>query len=295
MVKLIHRFKEISNQYKAIFCDLWGCLHDGQNSFPESLDALDRFRKQGGTVILLTNAPRPKKNVINFLNHLGITKKHFDDIITSGDATKSALLSGSFGKNVFHIGPNKNLCLFDTSSTLSTDTLEVDLVELQKASCIVCTGLKNDLIEKPSDYGSILAEGIKANLPMLCANPDIQVDYGEKRLWCAGALAAEYDKAGGKSVYFGKPYKPIYDLAIKNLQRFKPEIKASEILCIGDGIHTDIWGGINNKLPTLFVCGGLSRKETSLDGSALTPDIQKLKNFFSSEGVEPTASIWHLQ
>ncbi|MEE2774865.1 MAG: TIGR01459 family HAD-type hydrolase [Pseudomonadota bacterium] len=297
MSSIIENFQEISNKYKAIFCDLWGCLHDGTKSFPESLNALLDFRKNGGTVILLTNAPRPRQNVVAFIEHLGITNKYFDNLITSGDAARDALNKGAFGNRIFHIGPEKNLCLFDNASesNLKADTEEIKLVGLDSASCIVCTGLIDDLNEHPSDYNKVLEEGVNANLPMLCANPDIQVDYGERRLWCAGALAAAYAKFGGKTFYFGKPHQPIYDIALKAVKSINPEVKISEILCVGDGLHTDISGGIANNFPTLFVCGGLSREETSVDGFSSTLEGRKLSKFLLAEGVSPTTSMWHFQ
>ena len=286
MTQIINDFREISNNFRAIFCDLWGCLHNGKKSFPESLAALSSFRKAGGVVILLTNAPRPKTSVSQYINQLGISEDFYDDLITSGDAARFSFFSGKFGTQVFHIGPSRDLCFFDEMQENKINSVAVNLVEISEASCIVCTGLFNDRIEHPSDYKTILKEGVKRSLSLLCANPDIQVDYGKERLWCAGALAALYTEAGGSSIYFGKPHKPIYDLALTRIKQINPDIETHDVLCIGDGINTDILGGLESNMKTLFVCGGLSRDEISINRITDLPDEKKLKSFIKACGVK---------
>ena len=291
MVKIINDFQVISSKYEAVFCDLWGCIHNGKESFKDSIKALLRFRNRGGKVILLTNAPRPQLAIIDFLNQLKITKKYYDAIVTSGDATQLSLQSGNYGHDIFHIGPSRDLCIFDAGDNSVNDFNPINLVEIAKASCILCTGLFNDQIENPDDYKKIINQGVDKKLPLLCANPDIQVDYGHQRLWCAGAIANNYRKAGGKSIYFGKPHKAIYDLALKKLYDIDPTISKHKIICIGDGIKTDILGGNSMGLDTLFVSGGLADKETgTIDGSE-SPDKDKLKLFFQKANLFPTASI----
>lgn len=291
MVQIINNFSEIAQHYKAIFCDLWGCLHNGKKSFTKSLEALRSYKSNGGYVILLTNAPRPSEVVIKFLCKLGITEEFYDEIITSGDAAQFSLMSGDFGHNIYHIGPQRDLCFFERKHKPPC----IELVPIADASSIVCTGLFNDQVEQPSDYADIINEGVQNNLPLLCANPDIQVDYGNQRLWCAGAIAEHYTRAGGESIYFGKPHKPIYDTAIDKLQTFDPSIKKSEIICIGDGIFTDILGGISYGLDTLFVTGGLSGKETGTNNKARSPDETKLKKFLKKTKLTPTTSIGYLK
>ena len=295
MTNTIKCFSEIADRYKAMFCDLWGCLHNGQESFHTALAALHDFRQKGGYVVLLTNAPRPQKPVTKFLKQLGIHENYYDFIITSGDTTQRGLQSGKFGHDIFHIGPAHDLCFFDFKSGVNSSSKPINLVPISDASSIVCTGLFNDKTEEPSDYTEIISVGVKNNLPLLCANPDIQVDYGHKRLWCAGAIAAKYTEAGGQSIYFGKPHKPIYDTAIDKLQTFDPSIKKSEIICIGDGIFTDILGGISYGLDTLFVTGGLSGKETGTNNKARSPDEIKLKKFLKNTKLTPTTSIGYLK
>ena len=295
MAKIISDFNQISSKYKSVFCDLWGCLHNGKESFGKSLDALLNFKESGGVVILLTNAPRPSESVINQIEKLGITKHYFDGIVTSGDAAQLGLFSGQFGNNVFHIGAKRDLSFFDISHQLLPKPIDVNLVDMSRASSIVCTGLFNDLIEEPADYNQIISEGISRQLPLLCANPDIQVDYGKQRLWCAGAIAASYEKAGGTSLYFGKPYKPIYDLAVKKLHEVNPAVTKSEIICIGDGILTDIRGAISYSLDSLFVSGGLSGQDTGTTHREKSPNKGKLSKFLQKINITPTATIGYLR
>ena len=295
MVKIIENFNQIAHHYKAIFCDLWGCIHNGKVSFKKSLDALSNFRNNGGSVILLTNAPRPRAIVMQFLNGIGITEEFYDEIITSGDATQFSLQSGLFGANIYHIGPTRDLSIFDLDMKHSSENKTLNLVPISEASSIVCTGLFNDQTETPSDYAEIINIGIRHKLPLLCANPDIQVDFGHQRLWCAGAIAENYTKAGGTSIYFGKPHTPIYDLAILKLREINPSIVKSEIICVGDGILTDVPGGIAYGLDTLFVAGGLSGGETGVIGGTKHPDKEKLNVFLQKIKLAPTASIGYFQ
>jgi len=295
MVTIINDFNQISAKYKSVFCDLWGCLHNGKESFEKSLNALLTFKQSGGVVILLTNAPRPSEPVKNQIEKLGITKPYFDEIVTSGDAAQLGLFSGNFGSNVFHIGAKRDLSFFNINHDLISKPIDVNLVDISRSSSIVCTGLFNDLIEEPSDYDQIISEGIARQLPLLCANPDLQVDFGHQRLWCAGAIAARYEKAGGTSMYFGKPHKPIYDLALKKLHDIEPTITKSEIVCIGDGILTDIRGGLSYSLDTLFVSGGLSDQDTGTINGAKSPSKEKLTKFLQKMNIPPTATIGYLR
>jgi len=295
MGNIIKNFNQVAHNYKAIFCDLWGCIHNGRESFKEGLEALLQFRNKGGYVILVTNAPRPSNSVIGFLEKLDITNKFYDTIVTSGDTTKFSLQTGEFGYNIYHIGPTRDLCFFEPEHNLVSNYNKINLVSISKASSIVCTGLFNDQTEKPSDYADIIKFGVKNKLPLLCANPDIQVDYGDQRLWCAGAIAEDYTKAGGESLYFGKPHKPIYDLSMSKLYDFNPSISKKEIICIGDGLFTDIQGGISYGLDTLFVTGGLSSQDTGVINGIKSPNQNKLNELLQKFKLNPTMSIGYFQ
>ena len=245
-------------------------------------------------MMLMTNAPRPKAAVENHLKKMGITNLFFDDITTSGDAAQVSMFSGTVGYNVFHLGPNRDDSFFtDIPKGLNFDN-KIVRVPLKESEGIVCTGLFDDTRETPKDYVNIIAYGVNKGLKLLCVNPDIFVDVGLQRVWCAGGIAEAFSKAGGETIYCGKPHKDIYKLAYSKIKQFDPKGK-KKILCIGDGINTDILGGHNEKLDTLFVCGGLSSEKTGITENNDEPDPQKLYELTLEKNLHPTASIGFLQ
>ncbi len=291
MTQIIEKFSEISANYDAVFCDLWGCLHNGKTAFPDAVTALRDFVEQGGFVLLLTNSPRPKSSVAVQLDGLGVPRDIYQEIATSGDSARSALASGSYGTNVFHIGPERDMPFFASDDI--PDLAKINRVPLDQAESIVCTGLFDDQTETPEDYAAIFLEAKSRGLDLLCANPDIVVDHGDKRIYCAGALAKDYTERGGTSHYFGKPHPPIYDLARNRMTAALGRvIDPKRILCIGDGIGTDILGATYEDLDSLFISGGLAAEETATDPQ---PDAQKLTNFLQLHNQSPTATIGHLR
>jgi len=211
MTKVINNLSEISNQYKALFVDLWGCLHDGYKPFLEAVQALQTYRASGGLVILVTNAPRHSSSVEQQIKKIGIEPSSWDAIATSGDSARHAMFSGVVGRKVYFIGQPHDMNFFDLP-TSEGQFKNITLVPLKEADGIVCCGPFDPLIS-PSENLTDFEYARESGLKLLCANPDIVVDRGDTREWCAGALAAQYTKMGGKSLYFGKPHKPIYDLA----------------------------------------------------------------------------------
>lgn len=290
MTKIIENLSEISSNYNAMFVDLWGCLHDGYNPFFEATNALTDYRKKGGIVILVTNAPRHSKSVESQIDRIGINPSCWDAIATSGDSARFGLFSGLVGRKIYFIGQPHDLNFFDPPSYL-TKYDKIELVSLDQADGIVCCGPFNPLVPPDQNLNDLIS-GQKRGLKLLCANPDIVVDRGNKREWCAGALAAEYTKLGGKSLYFGKPHKPIYDLARKCLSDLGLTIPDHKILCVGDGILTDITGAINNKLDSLFISGGLASSETN---TKYQPDETMLKQFLKKENSSPDWTIGKLR
>lgn len=276
MTDLIDSLASISDRYDAVFCDLWGCLHNGKTAFPAAVAALRAFKAKGGTVLLLTNSPRPKSSVATQLLGMNVPTDCWHDIVSSGDAAQYALFSGAVGRRVHHIGAPKDLTFFtDISPDLAPLAAETAItrVPLAEAEGVVCTGLIDDLTETPDDYRATLL-AMKANgLPMLCANPDLIVDLGDRRLYCAGALAAAYEAMDGTALYFGKPHPPIYDLARRRLGLLTTN-PDPQILCIGDGVNTDVQGGLSEGLDTLFVTGGIAAHEFGPDAGA--PDKARL-------------------
>ncbi|NBZ88322.1 TIGR01459 family HAD-type hydrolase [Stagnihabitans tardus] len=286
MPRLIASLAEIAADYDAVFCDLWGCLHNGYTPFPGAVAALQAFRAQGGRVVLMTNAPRPRGAVAAQLDRMGVPRDAWDLIVTSGDATQLALFSGDYGTRVGFIGAEKDESFF-TDLPADLWAAKIERVAIPEAEVLLCTGLAQDLTETPEDYRLHLAQARNVGLTMLCANPDIIVDYGDKRLWCAGALAQAYEKLGGEALYFGKPHPPIYDLARRQLGLDDPRI-----LCIGDGLWTDVKGGFQEGLDTLYVTGGISAHEF---GPVDAPDPARLEAFLSREALPATYAIPTLQ
>ena len=294
MTTIIESINQFSKRYDVLFCDIWGCIHDGKFALPNALNALSDFRKNGGYVMLLTNAPRPKAAVKKHLKSMDITEEFFDDITTSGDAAQVSMLSGKVGYNIYHLGPKRDESFFtDLPKDIHFDQ-EIIRVSLEKSEGIVCTGLFDDTRETPKDYIHIINYGIKKELKLLCVNPDIFVDVGHHRVWCAGGIAKAYSTAGGGTIYCGKPHEDIYKLAYAKLKKFFPRKKA-KILCVGDGINTDILGGSNQNLDTLFICGGLSGDETGVAQGNEKPDPRKLNEFIRVNHLSPTASIGFLR
>ena len=294
MTKIIESLSEISDQYDAVFCDLWGCLHNGVRPFAAAVAALEAFRAKGGTVVLLTNSPRPTSGVIEQLDQLGVARDLYQAVASSGDAAIDALASGMFGKKVFHIGPARDAGFF---AAVSDDEFyggqNIERVPMEDAEGIVCTGLFDDNTETPADYREIILYGMNKGLKMLCANPDIFVDRGEQRIYCAGAIAQAYEEAGGDARYFGKPHAPVYELARRRLEDARGERVADDrILCIGDGVNTDVAGGIGEGMDTLFITGGLAATETGTDTQ---PDPQKLDAFLAERKLSPTAAMGFLR
>lgn len=289
MTKIINNLSAISNQYKALFVDLWGCLHDGYKPFLEAVHALQTYRANGGLVILVTNAPRHSSSVEQQIKKIGIEPSSWDAIATSGDSARHAMFSGVVGRKIYFIGQPHDMNFFDLP--LSEEKFEsITLVPLKEATGIVCCGPFDPLISPDknlSDFEYAKDKGLK----LLCANPDIVVDRGDTREWCAGALAAQYTKMGGKSLYFGKPHKPIYNLARLHLKNLDNSILDDEILCIGDGISTDIKGAIDEKLDSLFISGGLAAVET---GTNVKPDKKLLKKYLEVTKSNPTWVIGRL-
>jgi HAD superfamily hydrolase (TIGR01459 family) len=291
MTEIIASLSQISTRYDAVFCDLWGCLHNGKTPFPAAVAALQAFRAQGGRVVLLTNAPRPNSSIVKQLDDMGVPRDAWDLVVSSGDATQQALLSGAVGTRVYLIGALKDEPFFTDFSedlqSLAAQT-EIQRVALKDATGIVCTGLADDLTETPADYRATLLMGKTLDLPMLCANPDIIVDMGDKRLYCAGALAADYEEMGGTVMYFGKPHPPIYDLARRRLAAMGLRDDAG-ILCIGDGIGTDVQGAMGEGLDVLFVTGGIAAAEFGADSA--NPNKDLLEIWLSEKMLSPTFSI----
>jgi HAD superfamily hydrolase (TIGR01459 family) len=291
MTEILTRLEDAGPGYGVLYCDLWGCLHDGRRAFPAAVAALEAFRARGGVVVLVTNSPRPARDVTTQLDTLGAPRTCYDFVVSSGDAAQAAMAAGQFGRRVHHIGPERDLVFFLDDEGRPID---VERVPLEEAEGIVCTGLFDDRTETPEDYRATILHGKTKGLKLLCANPDIVVDVGDTRIWCAGAIAKAYEEAGGRSYYFGKPHPPIYALARRQLAALRGfEVPLDEILAVGDGIGTDVLGAMGEGIDALYITGGLAAAETGT--TAAGPDPERLRAFLGASRLAPRFAMAHLR
>ena len=291
MTKIIECFDDVASRYDAALVDLWGCLHNGYEPFAAAVKALRAYRARGGKVLLLTNSPRPRPSVIRQLDKIGVPHDVYDDIAASGDASQFSLAAGDVGTRVYHLGPERDRGFFQNLPHVSPKGRDIKIVPLQDATGIVCTGLFDDSTETPEDYRETFLYAKTKGLKLLCTNPDVMVDKGDHRIYCAGALAQAYADMGGTSLYFGKPHPPIYDLARSRLMALG-DVPDDRIIAIGDGINTDIRGAIAEDLDSLFITGGLAAAET---GTETQPDPAKLTQFLNAAQMSPTYAIGYLR
>ena len=291
---MIGTFSEISDKYTAVICDLWGCLHNGVRSFPEALKALEDFKASDGKVILVTNAPRPIANVEYQIASLGIKENHYNILLTSGELTSKYIKRISENKlSIFHIGGRQHHSIYKEMIQKEEITIEID--DVAQADLIVCTEPFSPSKDKLSDYKNTFNAAIDNHLTLLCANPDLVVDVGDKREMCAGSLASMYESMGGNVIYFGKPHNHIYQEAYSFLKEAR-ETKAESILCIGDGINTDIRGANNEKLDSLLVVGGLLKKKHLIErGESVFLDKEKLNQTIEDNEVQVDYAIKFFQ
>jgi HAD superfamily hydrolase (TIGR01459 family) len=288
IIRQIAGLSEISDRYDVILCDIWGVLHNGLTSFAPASDALVSFRGRGGVVVLITNAPRPSPPIKRQVLKLGVSPDAFDAVVTSGDVT-IGLMEEQAGDQVLHIGPERDLTLFEAA--LEGDGARLKLVSLEDAQYALCTGLRSDEIETLDDYQVELQAMRSRGMAMICANPDIVIHRGDTLIQCAGALARRYEDLGGSVIYAGKPYGPIYNRALALAERVRgAPIEKRRVLAIGDGMKTDILGASRAGLDVLFVTGGIHRslhKET-LESPADPIELQRL---YEENAVWPVAAI----
>jgi HAD superfamily hydrolase (TIGR01459 family) len=290
MTQIITALADISDRYDVAFVDLWGCMHDGVQAFPAAVAAMQAFRVRGGKVIFVTNAPRPRRAVQATFARFGIPDDAYDAIATSGDAARVALFQGAVGQKVWFMGEDQDLSFLEPPAIVE-NPVQITRVPLDQAEGIVCCGpfdrLADPAVNRP-DFLLARERGLK----LLCANPDLVVDRGGVREWCAGALAQLYDQMGGQSLYFGKPHPPIYDLARRRLGQLGLNPGDARIIAIGDGIATDIQGAMGEDLDSLFITGGLAAEETR---TADQPDPAALDAYLSGAMMSPTYAIGFLR
>jgi HAD superfamily hydrolase (TIGR01459 family) len=280
MPHLIAGLSELAPTYKAVLSDIWGVVHNGVEAFPAAIEALVKFRSGGGRVVLITNAPRPNGPIHAQLAALGVPRAAYDDLVTSGDVTRERLIVGA-ERRIAHIGPERDLSLYEG--------LEATVVDESEADIVVVTGLFDDYTEVPEDYRARLTAFAARDLPLVCANPDIVVERGDTLIWCAGALARLYEEIGGRVEMLGKPFPPIYDQAHRLLNAAAGyEVPFADILAIGDGLPTDVRGAHARGLDLLFVTGGIHAIDF---GDPHAPDIELVRERLLKEGFAAKAAM----
>jgi len=250
---LLHGLSEIAETYDALLCDVWGVVHNGRERFEEACAALSRFRAERGPVILISNAPRPASDVLPQLDALDVPRGAFSAMVTSGDATRALLAERAPGP-AWAIGPDRDAPLYEG--------LDLAFTGPEDAAFISCTGPTDDTVETPEDYRQRLTLCASRGLTMICANPDRVVQRGDQLVYCGGALADLYAGLDGPVVMAGKPYAPIYEMSLTEAAaHLGRPLERSRVLCIGDGVATDLGGAANQGLDALFIAHGIHAAE----------------------------------
>lgn len=237
----------------VVLSDIWGVVHNGLESFPEACEALHTYRSRGGTVILITNAPRPADSVQRQLRKLGVPDETYDAIVSSGDLTRLYVAEHP-GRKMFWLGPERDNSIYRGPDAVTAP--------LEEADYIVCTGLYDDETETAEDYRSMMLKARERKLTLVCANPDIVVERGDRLIYCAGAIAELYRELGGEVIFYGKPHRPIYERAMALAgERQGDQIDRKKVLAIGDSVRTDLTGAREFGIDCLFVTRGIHAEE----------------------------------
>tara|TARA_R110002124_G_scaffold44422_10_gene135548 strand:- start:16217 stop:17083 length:867 start_codon:yes stop_codon:yes gene_type:complete len=265
---------DLAGRYDAVLSDVWGVVHNGVAAFPSAVQALVEYRKAGGKVVFITNAPRPSGPLIDMLDRLGVTRDAYDAIVSSGDATRSMIAKYS-GKAIHHVGP-------PTEDDALYEGLNVRRAGVEEAEAVVVTDLDTD-DDTPEMYRERAKVWLERKLPMICANPDRVVEHGDKIIYCGGALGDLYAAMGGMVLMAGKPYRPIYQEAFRLAEAAagRPLDKA-RVLAIGDSVRTDATGAAQFGLDLLFVTGSIHAAELDAFGK---PDPQAIIDLVAPSGA----------
>jgi HAD superfamily hydrolase (TIGR01459 family) len=264
---ILSGLSDIAGSYDAAICDVWGVLHNGRDAFLPAAEAMRRFRKERGPVVLLSNAPRLANGVEGLFDRVGLPRDFYDGIMTSGLAAREDLIRRTaHGRTLalFYLGPPRDNPLFEG--------LDIRLTNPEEAEIVLCTGFYDDETETPDDYRAMLETFKARSLIFLCANPDIVVQRGDKLIYCAGAIARLYESLGGEVVYYGKPYPAVFE---KALEKARSVATVNRPLVIGDGIETDIAGANRMGLDALFIAGGIHASELRERPHALAEILAK--------------------
>ena len=280
---LIPHFSTLAPDYDVLLCDVWGVVHNGVAAFPHACDALMRARARGASVVFITNAPRQSEVVARQLDKLHVPRETYDAIVSSGDVTRGVLEQRA-GQAMFHIGPERDRSIYSG--------LNLRFAPLEQADFVVCSGLDDDDVETPDDYRARLETMLARKLFMVCGNPDVVVERGPRLVYCAGAIADLYATMGGEVLYAGKPYRPIYDMALAKAEAAAGhKVATSRVLAVGDSVRTDLKGARTIGVDFLFVTSGIHAEEL---GGRERPDSKALNATFTAAGEMPKAVMREL-
>ena len=259
--------RAIVENYDIFYIDLWGVIHNGINLHKNAIEALEEITKVKKKYVLLTNAPRPNKTVKSFLEKMGMNKEIIENVYSSGEAALSYLKKNSLNEKFFHIGPPRDFDLF-------LDFKKNKMIEIEESSYLLCTGLFEGQGENLNYYKELLKD--YTNKKMICTNPDLIVDRGDKRELCAGSVALVFKEMGGKVVYFGKPFPEVYNQSIDN--------KEKKVLSIGDNLNTDIKGANFLNFDSLLISNGIHKDEIKKEGiDVISKKYEVVVNFIQTE------------
>ena len=260
-MKKLEHLSEIYSFYDTFVIDLWGVMHNGILLNNKAIEAADRLLKKSKKIVFLSNAPRPSKKVKEFLKKLKMEEKYLKNVITSGEAAMHAINENRFGKLFYHLGPSRDESIFYEIKNNKT--------KLENSDFILCTGLFDEHENDLNFYKDFLKKHISKKL--VCTNPDLTVHRGEEEEYCAGSIAKVFESLGGRVVYFGKPYKEIYNMCFNRKEK---------VLAIGDNLRTDIKGANNLNIDSIFIYSGVHRNEFD--------DEEELKKLLKKYKVEAT-------
>ena len=241
-MKKLEHLSEIYKFYDTFVIDLWGVMHNGISLNYKAIEAASNLLKDSKKIVFLSNAPRPSEKVREFLKKLKMEEKYLKNIITSGEAAMHAINENRFGKLFYHLGPLRDESIFYKIKDNKT--------KLDNSDFILCTGLFDEHEDDLNFYKDFLKNSISKKL--ICINPDLTVHRGKKEEYCAGSVAQIFESLGGRVVYFGKPYKEIYNMCFKEKEK---------VLAIGDNLRTDIKGANNLNIDSIFISDGVHRNE----------------------------------
>jgi len=283
-IPIIEHAGPLLGRYKVLLCDIWGVVHDGLTAYPGANDALPRFRRAGGTVVLVSNAPRPGPSVARLLDEKAVSRDAWDAIVSSGDIALSHIAEAGY-QRLHRIGPGRRDGDF-------FDRLPGPGTPIDDADAIVCTGLNRDRAEQPETYLPLLEQGLARRLPFVCANPDLAVHVGDDLLPCAGSIAAIYESLGGEVFWAGKPHRVAYETALDRAAgMIGGPVDRSTVLAIGDAVRTDIAAAAGAGVDALLIAGGLHRDELMSGG---TIDRARLADLLAPPAPQPVAAMVHL-